>query len=223
MKSSFDKTWDSVYFKKKAINQFPFSDFVSFFFNTFKKNSKLNILEIGCGSGNNLEFLAKLGHNVYGIDASKEIIKIAKKKFLEQNLDGNFTQSEFTKLPYDDNFFDLIIDRASICHTDIQNAEIAINSCNRVLKPGSVMYSTLFTNFNSFKATKIDEGFYKNFVEGFKNIGQLKFYNSFELKELFEKNNFIITKLFLLEKKDMLSTPADITSEWILHLTKIIK
>jgi len=40
---------------------------------------------------------------------------------------------------------------------------------------------------------------------------------------LFEKNNFIITKLFLLEKKDMLSTPADITSEWILHLTKIIK
>ena len=85
------------------------------------------------------------------------------------------------------------------------------------------MYSTLFTNFNSFKATKIDEGFYKNFVEGFKNIGQLKFYNSFELKELFEKNNFIITKLFLFEKKDMLSTPTDITSEWILHLTKIIK
>ena len=80
MDKSFDNTWNQVYTDGEQLNEFPFMDLVSFYFNHFKNNTtKLNILEVGCGAGNNLEFLANLGHNVFGIDASEKIIEYTKK------------------------------------------------------------------------------------------------------------------------------------------------
>ena len=92
MNESFDNKWNKIYDNGNQINEFPFSDLISFYYNNFKENSfKLNILEVGCGAGNNLEFLATLGHNVFGIDASEKIIEYTKKKFHKKNLPGNFS------------------------------------------------------------------------------------------------------------------------------------
>jgi len=221
MESSFDNKWNDVYYEGNSLNEHPYTDLVSFFSKNFKeKTSKLNILEVGCGAGNNLEFLAKKGHNVYGIDASENVIEYTKKKFENKNITGNFTIGEFTDLPYENDFFDLIINRAAICHTDLDSANIALKECHRVIKHTGILYSTFFSNLNTFKANKIDFGFYNSFEEGFSNIGALKFYNIFELTNLFEKNNFKITNLYLIEKKDMMSIPIQIHSEWILHSSK---
>lgn len=221
MDKSFDNTWNQVYTDGEQLNEFPFMDLVSFYFNHFKNNTtKLNILEVGCGAGNNLEFLAQKGHNVYGLDASEKIIEYTKRKFSKKNLSGNFIVSEFTDLPYEENFFDLIINRAAICHTDIFNANIAMKECNRVIDTNGIFYSTFFSNFNSFKANKIDFGFYNSFEEGFHNVGALKFYNIFEITKLFEINNFNIEKLYLSDKKNMTEIPIEIHSEWIIHSNK---
>ena len=221
MTKSFDNEWNKIYDDGNQINQFPFSDLISFFYNNFKQNSsKLNILEVGCGAGNNLEFLSTMGHNVFGIDASEKIIEYTKKKFDEKSLSGNFSISEFTELPFDNNYFDLIINRAAICHTDIESAHIAIEECNRVISSSGVFYSTFFTNFNTFKANKLDFGFYDRFEEGFQNIGALKFYNIFEVTKLFENHNFNIVDIFLTEKIDMKNIPTKINSEWIIHCNK---
>ena len=82
MKVSFDKSWDQIYYKGQQLNKYPFLDFVSFY-HYFKKNkkSKINFLEIGCGYGNNLDVAADFNDNIYGIDASKIVIQLAKKKF----------------------------------------------------------------------------------------------------------------------------------------------
>ena len=222
MTKSFDTKWNELYSNGKQLNEHPFTDLVSFFHNTLQENkSTLEILEVGCGAANNLEFLSKIGHNVYGIDASENAINHAKKKFSGKNLSGNFTVGEFIDLPYEDNFFDLIINRAAICHTDIISANVAMKECHRVLKESGIFYSTFFTNLNTFKANKIDSGYYDSFEEGFNDVGALKFYNIFEAKMLFEKNNFNITDLYLIEKTDMINTPTKINSEWIIHSNKI--
>lgn len=218
MVESFDNKWDEVYGNGNALNEYPFTDLISFYYNYFKeKTQKLNVLEVGCGAGNNLEFLAKEGHNVFGIDASKVAIEHSKKKFAGKNLVGNFSVGKFTEIPFENDFFDMIINRAAICHTDIVSANLALKECKKVLKKSGIFYSTFFTNLNTFKAKKIDFGYYDNFEEGFQNIGALKFYNVFEIKELFEKNNFKITNLYLTEKKDMINIPTKINSEWIIH------
>ena len=92
--------------------------------------------------------------------------------------------------------------------------------CNRVIKNTGIFYSTFFTNFNTFKANKIDFGYYDSFEEGFHNIGALKFYNIFEVTKLFEEHNFNIIDIFLTEKIDMKNIPTKINSEWIIHSNK---
>ena len=221
MVEGFDIKWDEVYQNGKQLNKYPFTDLVAFYYNNFKENTnKLNILEIGCGAGNNLEFLSEEKHNIYGIDASNIAIDHCKRKFAQKNLSADFVVGEFTNLPYENNFFDIIINRAAICHTDIINANIAMKECNRVIKKSGKIYSTFFTNLNTFKANKIDFGYYNSFEVGFKNTGALKFYNVFEIKELFEKNNFEIKNLYLSEKTDMIQIPTKIISEWIIHSMK---
>ena len=172
MVEGFDIKWNKVYQNGKQLNKYPLTDLVAFYYNNFKENTnKLNILEIGCGAGNNLEFLSEEKHNVYGIDASNIAIDHCKIKFAQKNLSADFVVGKFT-------------------------------------------------NLNTFKANKIDFGYYNSFEGGFKNIGALKFYNVLEIKELFEENNFEIKNLYLSEKTDMIQIPTEIISEWIIHSMK---
>ena len=80
--------WEkNIYSKKKQLNIFPFPGIISFFKKKdFKNRSKTKILEIGCGAGNNLIFLAEEGFDVSGIDFAVSAIKIAKKKIDQKKI-----------------------------------------------------------------------------------------------------------------------------------------
>ena len=54
---------------------------------TQKEKGKLNILDLGCGPGLYTEIFAKAGHNVTGIDISKNSIEYAKKCAKDKKLD----------------------------------------------------------------------------------------------------------------------------------------
>ena len=49
------------------------------------KFKKLRVLDIGCGSGDNLIEIAKLGHSVVGVDSSKKMLNLAKSKIKKLN------------------------------------------------------------------------------------------------------------------------------------------
>ncbi len=90
---SFDKKWESqIYKKKRQINKYPFHNLVAAI-NRLYKNKKinnLNVLDLGCGTGNNLKFLIDFGfEKVTGVDGSRSAILIAKKFVNSKNV--NFT------------------------------------------------------------------------------------------------------------------------------------
>ena len=62
------------------------------------------VLEIGCGSGNQLLYLSKLGLDIYGIDASPYMISLARERL------GNrctLKTGMAEDLPFGDNEFDI--------------------------------------------------------------------------------------------------------------------
>jgi len=100
----------------------------------FLKNKTGNILDLGSGAGRHLIKIKK--GKMYLVDFSKEMIKFAKKRAREKNIDAEFFVSNLTKLPFEENYFDSAICISSLhCIKGEKNREKTIKELYRVLKP----------------------------------------------------------------------------------------
>ncbi len=97
---------------------------------------KGNCLDIGCGDGTNAKKLKKSGFAVYGLDISKSAVKKAKIK----NIKTKVIDLNLQKLPYKDNFFDLIWMTDVIEH--VFWPDFLLSEINRVIKKGGYLYLT---------------------------------------------------------------------------------
>lgn len=101
------------------------------------KNS--NILELGCGAGNDAAFFALAGHRVIATDFSQSAIDKNKEKYKEiPNLGFEVLDME-NSFPFEDQSFDVIYARLSLHYfTDKKTKEI-FSELSRVLKSGGTL------------------------------------------------------------------------------------
>jgi ubiquinone/menaquinone biosynthesis C-methylase UbiE len=107
-----------------------------------KENEKIdsiNFLDFGCGDGNSaIHFSKYFPKSSYtGIDVSSESINIASLKSTD-NL--NFQTFDGIKIPFDDNFFDIVFTACVFHHIDFKLHENLFKEIFRVLKPGGKFY-----------------------------------------------------------------------------------
>ena len=86
------------------------------------------ILDIGCGTGANLEMLSEFG-KAEGVDVSAEALAFCQARGLQ-----NVRQGEAERLPYEDNSFDLVTGLDVVEHLD--NDAAGLQEMRRVLRPG---------------------------------------------------------------------------------------
>lgn len=91
-----------------------------------KQGSPLNILDVGCGTGANLEMLAQFG-KAEGVDVSAEALTFCRERGLT-----NVKQGQAEALPYDDNSFDLVTGLDVVEHLD--NDLAGLKEMGRVLR-----------------------------------------------------------------------------------------
>lgn len=213
IQNSFDKSWEKIYSKNQQLNIYPFYDLISFYNKTFKNINSVDVLEIGCGYGNNIELMSKFDHTIYGIDASKEVINKAKNRFKNKK-NVNLSKQNFTNLKFKNNSFNFILNRESLTCVSKSNAIKAIGECYRVLKKNGVFYSTFVSNINSFDGKTIKNDLTTELKKNYSTVNQIRFYNILELYEIYKINKFKITELFLTSKQDYINKPTDILSYW---------
>lgn len=117
-----DRPWNSYWcIDKLALNHF--------------KSSGENILDLGCGAGENSIKLAKIGYKVHGIDISPNAIKLAEKITYQRGLENRieFSVGIAEQLNFPDKYFDYIYGVDILHHVEIKPT---INEVWRVLKPG---------------------------------------------------------------------------------------
>jgi len=126
-----EKVWDIIAIKWNECRQDPVPEAIE-----FMKKQKGKILDLGCGSGRN--FIKLKQKKVYGLDFSKEILKYAKQKSDNLNLNAELKQIKNEKIPYADNFFDSAIFIAVLhcIETDSKRKKL-LKELYRVLKPNS--------------------------------------------------------------------------------------
>ncbi len=195
-KKSFDETWEkNIYSKGKQANLYPYDILVSiiarnFFSMSKEERSKIRVLDLGCGAGNNSKFLSENGFDVYGLDGSKTAIKICKEKFKKWNLKGDFIQGDFSKLPYKNNFFNIVIDRESLYANKFNDIKNAIEEIHKKLKNKGIFISFIYSTYHPDRefGEKIEPNTYNNFRQGsFYQAGKVHFVDVKEIFDLYSK------------------------------------
>jgi len=96
-----------------------------------QKLSVKKILDAGCGTGNNMEFLNGYGFDTFGIDISKEALQICRSKGLK-----NIKEANLLSIPFEDNTFDLVTCMDIYGNLDYKESISASKEINRVCKKG---------------------------------------------------------------------------------------
>lgn len=127
--------WINLHKQKRHQPRYPHQLVVSFVLRTFKQGGA--ILDLGCGAGRHLKFLAENGFEAYGCDYSSSGIQASQELLASANLKANFEIASVDNLPYDDEFFDGLICFGVLYYNDKQSIQKAASEIFRVLKKGS--------------------------------------------------------------------------------------
>ncbi len=142
------KEWEDIFSNKEwgKYPPIPLVRFVAKNYYNVPDRSKIKILELGAGTGANLWYLAREGFTVYGIEYAKAGVERIIKRFEEEGLTqriGNIVQGDyFDKLDdFQDDYFDLIIDIASLCCNSFSKSKNIIDKALKKLKKGGRLFS----------------------------------------------------------------------------------
>lgn len=106
------------------------------------ERKSIRLLEVGCGSGANLWMMAKEGFNTHGMDSSAKGLELARQHLGEKwGVAADLRVGSFTQLPYEDNYFDAVVDVVSLQHINLDDSRLALQEICRVLKPGGAFFS----------------------------------------------------------------------------------
>ena len=183
-KESFgDTTWE--YNKEKDKKSF-----VLEWFRKLPKNSK--VLEAGCGTGNYVISLSKIGHNVIGVEIDSERVKIAKDYMRIYKINPKrIVRGDLIKLPFKNEEFDAIFCHGVIEH--IRDSERAVKEMARVLKKEGYAMISVPNKYTSFTISKIILlAIDKIFGTRLWNVGYEKSFSQWKFKNILKKHLKII-------------------------------
>ena len=112
---------------------------------------ELDILEIGCGTGKNTEFLQTKAKYLIGADFSAEMLAQAKAKITAENVE--FKQLDLRESwGFADDLFDLITCSLALEH--IENIDFVFAEARRVLRESGRFYFGELHPFKQYQGTK---------------------------------------------------------------------
>lgn len=128
-----------------------------------------SVLDLGCGNGILLyRYLASKSISYTGVDISKKLLAIARKKALLAPVRGPycFVRASLEKLPLADKSFDWVFCFAALHHLPQEARLPAVKEMWRVLKPGGKAAITVWNLYSDFAVEKFGLNWSKNGGDG---------------------------------------------------------
>ena len=125
--------------EKYSVNKYGFSNWI---FDQYILAEDMNILELGCGTAviwNNREERLPRNTKIILSDFSPLMVDKAK-NLLQSNPLFSFQEINIQEIPYDNNYFDIVIANHMLYHVPDKNK--AISEVKRVLKKDGTFYSS---------------------------------------------------------------------------------
>lgn len=174
----YDTVADKVVFKNeelhiKLVNAIP-----------FKRDEKLNILDLGCGTGHGMKLVAELFPNsiITGIDFSPKIISKAKEKLLEFSKRVKLIEADFNEISFEN--YDVIISAIAIHNSTHTQKENLFNKIFNSLNRGGVFINADFFEDEPKEDNEHNQKQYEVFLRDNLSGNELKVW----LKHAFEED-----------------------------------
>ena len=106
------------------------------------------VLDIGCGLGDNAIFLASRGHSVTGLDGSPAAIDRARARAADAGQQVRFDVADATELAGYDGAFDTVIDSALLHCLDDDGRRAYAAALHRATRPGARWFISCFSDGN---------------------------------------------------------------------------
>lgn len=97
----------------------------------YAPGGSLDILDVGCGTGANMQLLLARYGRVVGLDFAHEAVRFARSRW-----PGPLIQASGDAIPLADASFDLVTAFGVICQLGLRSDLAALEECYRVLRPG---------------------------------------------------------------------------------------
>jgi len=178
--------YDKIY-----VQIFSYEEMFNFVDEILKKYRCHKVLEVACGAGHLMEILERNGYEVTGLDISKEMLEIAKKRckgrLLRQDMRNIRVGEVFDALTCLGRSFTYMI-------TD-DDVEKSLKGFNRALRDGGVVI------FDNFDAKNVDESYFKEWkkrVFEFDKFRITRMNKSFDYDE--RNNSWLVKWKYIIER-----------------------
>jgi SAM-dependent methyltransferase len=152
--------------------------------------ASVRVLEIGCGAGANLWFLAREGFQAYGIDGSETAIAQAESRLKEDGLTADLAVGDVMDIA--DHFpgvrFDAVIDVGCLVCNRVGAVDKILDRVDGALEPGGRVFSMLLARgtYGDGLGTEQESGTFTDISEGpLSGIGLCHFFTLDEIQTLF--------------------------------------
>lgn len=202
MKNQIIEQWEKVMENPTESYKKSFEFEKEFLIDNVPKNSIL--LDIGCGTGNFIKYLAQFSKKIIGIDNDKNALNKCKNNIY--NLDNaRIISADAEKIPFADNYFNIIICMGTTFGNFGETKYKILSEIKRVLRNKGLFIFSIYNEdaleermiiYKKYWKRVIDKGNGKVIIDG---VLSEQFSES-EIKEILKKAEFEIIKM---EKKGL--------------------
>ena len=217
-------SWDDLHKQERFKPVYPWDHVIRQVFVQFSRDNdrrkNMRMLDLGCGAGRHVIFMAREGFQAYGTDFSIAGVHSAQEWLKSENIPAVVKQAEMSVQPFPDNFFDGIICAGVLYYNDISGIKKTIAEIHRILKPqGKVVLIIRTTDdYRYGRGRKIEENTFQLDIDNTNENGMIMhFFDDSEIPEFFKQFNVIT-----LEKTETtFSNRKGKNSDWIVVVEKI--
>lgn len=189
---SWDPVWEEV-FAGREWGRYPPLELVRFVAGAYyhvTPRRAVRILEVGCGAGANLWYLAREGFDVSGIDGSPTAIARAEALLRQEGLRADLRQGDVIDMAalYAACTFDAVVDIACLWCNRLADVRQAASAIHQILKPGGRFFSMLLAQGSSGEGTgrEIEPGTFVEIPAGpLAGTGTNHFFSEAEVRDVF--------------------------------------